>query len=301
MYYVTGRYKIFGEGLQLYGDIMYSHTKQDNALAGAPFAVAGTVAETDPGTVSLRRMLRPSVRLAPSDNAVSPPATGTGQPQIFLRQRLSIATSSELMVTSTSRITASSAALAMTRASFTRACKYPRIDSGDAQFTPLFAEIVAGNFNPYIGQNAPAIRRRWHLYDGSYYWSWRSNRVHPGLRQRGRMRSARPISATRSSRSAIISMTSRSTCTCSRICGMGVSIWPLVTNIVTSPNIRSLIPCRRPAISSASTRRLISKFQQESRLVLYRTEFPDHYVDDEHSGRQSLELALAWRYEKFNG
>ena len=37
MYYVTGRYKIFGDGLQLYGDIMYSHTKQDNGLAGAPF------------------------------------------------------------------------------------------------------------------------------------------------------------------------------------------------------------------------------------------------------------------------
>jgi iron complex outermembrane receptor protein len=41
MYYVTGRYKIFGEGLQLYGDIMYSHVKQDNGLAGAPFAITG--------------------------------------------------------------------------------------------------------------------------------------------------------------------------------------------------------------------------------------------------------------------
>ena len=37
MYYVTGRYKIFGEGLQLYGDIMYTKSKQDNGLAGAPF------------------------------------------------------------------------------------------------------------------------------------------------------------------------------------------------------------------------------------------------------------------------
>jgi iron complex outermembrane receptor protein len=39
MYFVTGRYKVFGEGLQLYGDVMYSHTKQDNALAGSPFAI----------------------------------------------------------------------------------------------------------------------------------------------------------------------------------------------------------------------------------------------------------------------
>jgi iron complex outermembrane receptor protein len=39
MYMVTGRYKVFGDGLQLYGDIMYSKVKQDNGLAGAPFLV----------------------------------------------------------------------------------------------------------------------------------------------------------------------------------------------------------------------------------------------------------------------
>jgi iron complex outermembrane receptor protein len=39
MYFVTGRYKIFGEGLQIYGDIMYTKEKQDNGLAGAPFLV----------------------------------------------------------------------------------------------------------------------------------------------------------------------------------------------------------------------------------------------------------------------
>src|ERR1700686_3294537 len=39
LYYVTGRYKIFGDGLQLYGDIMYSKTKQDNGLAAAPFSI----------------------------------------------------------------------------------------------------------------------------------------------------------------------------------------------------------------------------------------------------------------------
>jgi outer membrane receptor protein involved in Fe transport len=39
MYYVTGRYKIFGEGLQLYGDVMYSKAKQDNGLAPSPFTI----------------------------------------------------------------------------------------------------------------------------------------------------------------------------------------------------------------------------------------------------------------------
>lgn len=38
MYFVTGRYKIFGDGLQLYGDILYSKTKQDNATSPIPIA-----------------------------------------------------------------------------------------------------------------------------------------------------------------------------------------------------------------------------------------------------------------------
>jgi iron complex outermembrane recepter protein len=45
MYFVTGRYKIFGDGLQLYGDIMYSHVTQNNGLAGAPFLVDVTAAQ----------------------------------------------------------------------------------------------------------------------------------------------------------------------------------------------------------------------------------------------------------------
>jgi iron complex outermembrane receptor protein len=42
MYMVTGRYKIFGDGLQLYGDIMYSKEKQNNGLAGAPFTISNS-------------------------------------------------------------------------------------------------------------------------------------------------------------------------------------------------------------------------------------------------------------------
>ena len=37
--YVTGRYKIFGDALQIYGDMLYTHLRQNNGLAGAPFAV----------------------------------------------------------------------------------------------------------------------------------------------------------------------------------------------------------------------------------------------------------------------
>jgi outer membrane receptor protein involved in Fe transport len=40
--YVTGRYKVFGDALQVYGDMMYSKRKQDNGLAPAPFAIPGS-------------------------------------------------------------------------------------------------------------------------------------------------------------------------------------------------------------------------------------------------------------------
>ena len=53
MYFVTGRYKIFGDGLQLYGDIMYSHTKQDNGLAGAPFSVSTSLNGRDEARASI--------------------------------------------------------------------------------------------------------------------------------------------------------------------------------------------------------------------------------------------------------
>ncbi len=39
MYYITGRYKIFGDGLQIYGDVMYAKTKQDNGAAPSPFTI----------------------------------------------------------------------------------------------------------------------------------------------------------------------------------------------------------------------------------------------------------------------
>lgn len=48
MYMVTGRYKIFGDGLQLYGDVMYSHVTQNNGLAGAPFLVDTASAQVSP-------------------------------------------------------------------------------------------------------------------------------------------------------------------------------------------------------------------------------------------------------------
>jgi iron complex outermembrane recepter protein len=47
-YFVSARYKIFGEGLQLYGDFIHSKTKQDNGLAPAPFALSTFEANSSP-------------------------------------------------------------------------------------------------------------------------------------------------------------------------------------------------------------------------------------------------------------
>jgi len=46
MYYITGRYKVFGESMQFYGDLMYSKVKQDNGLAGAPFSITSATGAT---------------------------------------------------------------------------------------------------------------------------------------------------------------------------------------------------------------------------------------------------------------
>jgi hypothetical protein len=46
--YASGRYKIFGEGLQVYGDVFYGHSKQDNGLAPAPFNLGLAVVNRSP-------------------------------------------------------------------------------------------------------------------------------------------------------------------------------------------------------------------------------------------------------------
>ena len=156
MYFVTGRYKIFGDGLQLYGDIMYSHTKQDNAIAGAPFAVPGTIAETNPATAIV----------AQNHSPYSPFGAFLSNIRYRLQQELGnrksffdsdyhryvIGVNGDFNFIKDNGF--------ISRFGYDSGFVYEtyqqvRIDSGDAQFAPLFAEIGAGNFNPFIGQSAP--------------------------------------------------------------------------------------------------------------------------------------------------
>src|SRR4029453_5305749 len=46
--YVTGRYKVFGDALQVYGDMMYTHVRQKNGLAGSPFALVDGEGDLSP-------------------------------------------------------------------------------------------------------------------------------------------------------------------------------------------------------------------------------------------------------------
>lgn len=150
-YYVTGRYKIFGEGLQIYGDVMYSKTKQDNALAGAPFAVPGTVD------------LSPTVRVASSpyspfgrylSNIRYRFQQDLGNRESFFDSdfyRYVVGLNGDFTFKDNAFISRFGYDTGFLYEAFTG----QRIDTGDGQFTPLFAEIQAGNFNPFIGQNAP--------------------------------------------------------------------------------------------------------------------------------------------------
>lgn len=151
MYFVTGRYKIFGDGMQIYGDIMYSKTKQDNGLAASPFAVAGTVVDPVLGRIA-------SSPYSPFGRFLSNIRYRTVQ-ELGLRRsffdndyfRYVAGINGDFNIPNNGFIS---------RFGYDTGFVYERfdelrIDSGDAQFTPLFAEIQAGNFNPFVGVGGP--------------------------------------------------------------------------------------------------------------------------------------------------
>jgi len=151
MYYVTGRYKIFGEGLQMYGDIMYTKSKQDNGLAAAPFAVAGTVIN-DAG---VREAASPYSPFGPFlTNIRYRTVQELGLRKSFYDRdyhRYVIGFNGDFNIPNNSFVSRFGYDTGFVYEDFLQI----RTDSGDAQFTPLFAEIQAGNFNPFIGQSAP--------------------------------------------------------------------------------------------------------------------------------------------------
>jgi len=163
MNYVTGRYKIFGDALQVYGDMLYTHERQKNALAGSPFNTGGTAARGSPFNpfpIDDREFLADGV--TPNANFGRSIVTNVSyRLQQELGNRVStfdkdywrwvVAIKGDLDFAGNDWIS---------HLGYDSGVVYERfeeqeIDSGDATFTGIENQILAGNFNPFIGQNAP--------------------------------------------------------------------------------------------------------------------------------------------------
>lgn len=141
--YFTGRYKIFGEGLQIYGDYIWSKRKQDNGLAAAPFAF-GPEAGASPYNPFVPGQLR----------LVRYRSLESGLRQSFFDYdyyRYVLGFNGNFTFTGNSFISF----LGYDTGVLYARGDYRRVDQGDFQFTPLLAELEAGNFNPFRGINAP--------------------------------------------------------------------------------------------------------------------------------------------------
>ncbi len=146
LYYVTGRYKVFGEGLQLYGDVMYAKTKQDNGLAAAPFFLDGTEVNTsifNPFGTNLQSLRYRFVQ-------------ESGLRRSFYDHdywRYSVGLNGDFNFKGNDFISHFGYDTGFVYERFDEL----RVDSGDATHTAIVSQINANLFNPFIGQNAPII------------------------------------------------------------------------------------------------------------------------------------------------
>ncbi len=158
--YVTGRYKIFGEGLQIYGDMLYSKRKQDNQIAPAPFLLfAG-----DPAEIGIN---------SPLAGGVASPFNPFGEDLNNVRYRVirELGNRQSVFDYDYYRYNAGiNGNFTLTDNNFISFLGYDtgfvyergdfrRVDANDAVTSLLVNEINAGNFNPFIGQNAPLAGR----------------------------------------------------------------------------------------------------------------------------------------------
>ncbi len=299
MYFVTGRYKIFGDGLQLYGDVMYSHTKQDNALAGSPFAVPGTVAETNPATAIV----------AQNHSPFSPFGAFLSNIRYRLQQELGnrksffdsdyfryvVGVNGDFNFKDNGFISRFGYDSGFVYEEFQQL----RIDSGDAQFTPLFAEIGAGNFNPFIGQNAPPQG-----VAGTYTTDPTTG---AGV----------PTGLTRAYDNTAAAQ--RAAYTGHSLFWERDFLYDVKVNMHLFPNLwnggidlaigyehRNISQHQVPDAVQAAGDQLgfnaaaLLKFQQEANSVFTEVNFPIITSTMNIPGVRSLDLAFAWRYEKFD-
>ena len=175
-YFVTARYKVFDDGLQMYGDVLYAKTKQDNGLAPAPFTMSA--ARYQNGALGIFNGRDATGRLNGSlDNSNAAqlaiirnsPFNPFGNNLTQLRYRLveELNNRRDLYDYDFYRYVAGVKGnfsftgnnflsyLGYDAGAVYERADYLRIDSGDATRGGIYREIIAGAFNPFIGQNAP--------------------------------------------------------------------------------------------------------------------------------------------------
>jgi iron complex outermembrane recepter protein len=151
MEYISGRYSVFGDALQVYGDMMYSHYRQDNGLAGSPFSIfpftnGGPEARASVFNPFGDRLFAVFYRLQQSlGNRLN----------TFDKDwwRWGVGAKGEFNFTNNAFIS---------RLGYDAGITYERFDdtltdAGDAVRSKIVEQIALGRFNPFIGQNAPLI------------------------------------------------------------------------------------------------------------------------------------------------
>jgi len=174
--YVTGNYKVMGDGLQLYGDLLYAKTKQDNGLAPAPFIIPE--ARYQNGALGIFNGRDATGRLDGSiDNSNAAqlaivrnsPYNPFGNDLALLAYRLvqELNNRRSFYDYDFYRYTGGVKGdfsfkgndflsyLGYDVGAVYERADYLRIDSGDATRGGIYSAIISGAFNPFIGLNAP--------------------------------------------------------------------------------------------------------------------------------------------------
>ena len=304
MYFVTGRYKIFGDGLQLYGDIMYSHTKQDNALAGAPFAVPGTIAETNPATTIVTQNHSPYSPFGSFLNSVAYRVQQElGNRKSFYDSdyhRYVIGVNGDFNFKDNGFISRFGYDSGFVYETYQQV----RIDSGDAQFTPLFAEIGAGNFNPFIGQSAPTSG-----VAGIYTTDPTTGAAVPVLNPDGTQATRAYDNTAAAQRAAYTGHSlfwERDYLYDAKVnMHLFPNLWNGGIDVAIGYEHRNIHQHQVPDPVQANGDQLgfnaaaLQKFQQTANSVFTELNFPIITSTMNIPGVRSLDLAIAWRYEKF--
>ena len=159
---------MFGNGLQLYGDILYAKTKQDNGLAPSPFGIPaggyinGSLGIGSPNPATSVNDQRAIIRNSPFN-----PFPGTTLTQLGYRLINELGNRRNFFDHDYYRYTAGFKGdfvvpgnSFLSNWGYDAGVVYERrdllgIDSGDATRGGIYREIIAGNFNPFIGPQAP--------------------------------------------------------------------------------------------------------------------------------------------------